>query len=111
MTLILPLKKKLPKSLTQEKNEIGIRIPNNKTALEIIKRSGVPLTATSANLSWGKDPITAKEAIKQIGKKVDLVLDAGKCKYRKGSTVVKIIDGIEIIREGVIGTRKIMDNI
>jgi L-threonylcarbamoyladenylate synthase len=111
LTLILPLKKKLPKSLTQEKNEIGIRIPNNKTALEIIKRSGVPLTATSANLSGGKDPITAKEAIKQIGKKVDLVLDAGKCKYRKGSTVVKIIDGIEIIREGVIGTRKIMDNI
>jgi len=107
LTLILPLKKKLPENLTQGKNEIGIRIPDNKIALELIKKSGVPITATSANLSGGKDPVTAKEAIKQIGNKVDLILDAGKCKYSKGSTIVKIADEIEIIREGVIPKEKI----
>jgi len=107
LTLILPLKKKLPKNLTQGKNEIGIRIPDNKIALELIKKSGVPITATSANLSGGRDPATAKEAIKQIGNKVDLILDAGRCKYNKGSTIVKIVDGIEIIREGVIPKEKI----
>jgi L-threonylcarbamoyladenylate synthase len=102
LTLILPSKENLPKHLNPDEN-VRIRIPDNKIALEIIKKSRVPLTATSANLSGGKDPDTAKEAVKQIGDKVDLVLDAGKCKYRKGSTIVKIVDGkIEIIRKGVI---------
>ena len=77
--------------------------------LELIKKSGVPLTATSANLSGGKDPVNIKEAVKQIGDKVDLILDSGKCKHSKGSTIVEVVDNkIEIIREGVISKRRFL---
>lgn len=108
LTLILPSKNNLPKQLNPD-DKVRIRIPDNGIALEIIKKSRVPMTATSANLSGGKDSITASVAVKQIGDRVDLILDAGRCKYRKGSTIVKIADKkIEIIREGVIPRNKII---
>jgi L-threonylcarbamoyladenylate synthase len=111
LTLILPLKKKIPEVLTKGKKEVGVRIPDNKIALELIKKCGFPLTSTSANLSGEKNPINSKEAIKQIGNKVDLVIDSGKSKYSKSSTVVKVVDGkIEIIREGTISKRKLFWN-
>jgi L-threonylcarbamoyladenylate synthase len=87
LTLILPSKFNFPKRLNPDDN-IRIRVPDNKIALELIKKSGFPLTATSANLSGGKDPISAKESAKQIGDKINLILDSGKCKHSKGSTIV-----------------------
>jgi L-threonylcarbamoyladenylate synthase len=112
ITLILPVKKKFPKILTRGKNKIGIRVPDNKVTLELIKKCGFPLTSTSANVSGGKDSITAKDAIKQIGGKVDLVLDSGRCKYSKQSTVIEITKKeIKILREGVIKKEKILNYI
>lgn len=110
ITFILQMKKSFPKMLTEGKDRIGIRIPDNKVALELVKRCKVPLTATSANISGGKNPITAEEAIKQIGDKVDLILDSGRCKYNKPSTVVEVTDNeIKIVREGVL-TKKSLIN-
>jgi L-threonylcarbamoyladenylate synthase len=108
LTLILPLKKKLPKILTQGKNEVGIRIPDNKFTLEFIRKCGFPLTSTSANISGGLNPTTSAEAIKQIGDHVDLIIDAGRCKYKKPSTIVRIVNNeIEIVREGAISKKKL----
>ena len=110
MTLILPSKTILPNELNQGDEKVRLRIPDNKIALELIKISGVPLTSTSANLSGGKDPITAEDSIDQIGDKVDYILDSGKCKYGQGSTILEIIDEkVEFIREGVI-SKKIINN-
>ncbi len=89
-------------------NKIGVRIPDSKVAMELLKEVKFPLTSTSANLSGGKNPVSAKEAIEQIGDRVDLVLDAGKCRYGKPSTVIDLSSGeIEIMREGVISKEKI----
>lgn len=108
LTLILPSKLNLPKELNPDE-KVRIRIPGSKITLELIKKSKVPLTATSANLSGGKNPVTAKEAIRQIGNKVDLILDAGKCKYSKASTIVEVVnDKIEVVREGFIPAKKLI---
>jgi len=73
------------------------------------KEAKVPITSTSANLSGGENPVTAKEAIRQIGDKVDLVLDAGKCNYGKPSTVVDLSSGkIEVVREGTISKEELL---
>lgn len=109
ITLILQMKKKFPRVLTGGKDMVGVRIPDNNVALELIKTCKVPLTATSANISGGRNPITAREAIKQIGKKVDLVLDAGKCNYREPSTVVDCTKKIRILREGAISKEDVLD--
>lgn len=107
LTIILTSKLQLDDILGG--NKIGVRIPDNKVALELLKEVKFPLTSTSANLSGSKNPETAKEAINQIGEKVDLVLDAGKCKYGKPSTVVDLSSGeIEVVREGIIGKKELL---
>lgn len=107
LTLILPAKLHMDEILGGDK--IGVRIPDNKIALELLKEVNFPLTATSANLSGGKDPVTSEEAVEQIGDKVDLVLDAGKCKYGKPSTVVNLTSGkIEVVREGIISKKELV---
>lgn len=103
LTIVLPMKYKFPKKLTFGSKKVGIRIPDNKVALALIKECKFPITATSANISGREDPITAEDAVKQIGKKVDLILDGGKCKVKKPSTVVETSDNkIKILREGAI---------
>lgn len=101
LTIIL-LSYVLPKELSFTQ-KFSFRIPDNEIALKILNSISFPLTATSANISEGKNPINAEIAIKQIGKYVDLVLDCGKCKYGKPSTVIDLSEGkIILIREGVI---------
>ncbi len=84
-------------------SKVSVRIPDNPVAQALLKEIKFPITATSANLSGGKNPVEAKDVVEQIGDKVDLILDAGKCKYGKPSTVVDATsEEIIIVREGVI---------
>lgn len=108
LTLILPLKAEFPEELTLGKNTIGVRIPNHPVAQKLLKQVNIPITATSANVSGSKESITASDAIKEIGDKVNLVLDAGPCKYGKPSTVVDAVDKVKIVREGVFSKREIL---
>lgn len=103
LTIVLPMKYKFPKELTSGSEKVGIRIPDNRVALELIEEFGYPITATSANISGNKDPVTGDDAMKQIGDKVDLILDVGKCKLNKPSTVIDVVNNkICVIRKGVI---------
>ena len=89
-------------------DRISIRIPDHTVAKALLEKTKFPITATSANLSGGKDPVEIKDVLEQLGDKIDLVLDAGKCKYGKPSTVVDATtDEIKIIREGVIDKKKL----
>jgi len=100
VTVVLFKKKNIPEILTGGSEKIGVRIPDNKIALEIINRFG-PITSTSANIHKGKNPADIETAKTQLGERVQLYIDDGKCKYSKPSTVVDVSDGkIKILREG-----------
>jgi len=102
LTIILPMKRNFPKELTGS-NKVGIRIPDNRISQGLIKLCRFPITATSANISGNSDSVTAEDALNQVGDEVDLILDGGKCRLKKPSTVVEIIDDeIRVIREGAI---------
>lgn len=85
----------------------AVRVPDNLIARKLARLAGKPLIATSANVS-GKTTLYGSQAvIKEFaGKKdrPDLILDAGRLKKIKTSTVVRLGDGgeIEILREGAI---------
>jgi len=84
-------------------NSIGIRCPDNPVAallLQSAKKS--PVVAPSANIT-GQPPATnADHVLAQLAGKIDLLLDAGPCKYKKSSTVVKIgKKGLQILRPGI----------
>jgi len=108
LTLILPKKFEFPSQLTCGLPKVGVRIPDHDFILEVIEKFGKPITSTSANISGEKNPMTVEEAIVQIGREVDLILDGGKCKYGIPSTIVEIEEGkVRILREGPIKREEI----
>lgn len=96
---------------------IGIRMPNNLIALELLKKFSEPITTTSANpsahLSGGRDSYSAQDVIKQFCKKKyqpDLIIDAGVLPKRKPSTMISIKDEkIRLIRKGPIKYKVILN--
>lgn len=91
-----------------ENNTIGIRMPNGRVALEIVKTSGVSLACPSANLSGRPSPTKAEEVIKDLGEKIDLILDGGETKIGVESTVLNLTSSPPtILREGVLKREEI----
>ena len=105
LTIILKKKPIIPDIVA--KDYIGIRIPDEDIIREL---SVVPLTTTSANISGKESPTSIDEIDEEVLEKVDYVVDIGKCKHSKPSTIIKIEDDKIIpIREGVIPISEIIE--
>ncbi len=110
LTIITKKDNSIPDIVTSMSQKVGIRIPDNKIALELIRQTGGPIIATSANLHSHPDAVTVDAAIKDYGDKVGAYLDAGACTLGKPSTIVWIMnDDVEIIRQGAITKQQIED--
>ena len=110
LTIITRKTSSVPDIATSMSQKVGIRIPDNKIAVELIRQSGVPIVATSANVHSHPDAVTVDEAVRDFGEKVPTYLDAGKCTIGKPSTIVWIMgDDVEIIRQGAITKKQIED--
>ncbi|MCP4245606.1 MAG: hypothetical protein GY778_01015, partial [bacterium] len=87
---------------------IGVRCPDDQVASALLTEASVPVVAASANPAGAPAPVDAEEAFEQMSGKVDLVLDSGKTRYAKPSTIVRLNGtGYEILREGVLDGRTI----
>ena len=85
-------------------NTITVRMPNHPTALKLIKESGVPIAAPSANRSQTISPTTAKHVGESLGEKVDIILDGGACKVGVESTILDLTrPQAVLLRAGGIG--------
>lgn len=100
-TFILPGNNNLPKEF-KKKTTVGIRVPNNAIALEMVRQLGNPIVSTSIHdedevLEYSTDPELIFEKWQNL---VDLVIDGG---YgdNVGSTIIDL-SGFEpvVIREG-----------
>lgn len=103
LTIILPSRKdKVPSLVRGGGDNIGVRMPDNQTALEIIKGVGVPILGPSANFHGESTPYEYKDIDKDLIKLVDYVVN-GKCSIKKPSTVVDCTKKPwEILRKGTI---------
>lgn len=101
-TFILPASGNVPKLLNNNKKSVGIRIPDNAIARELVKRLGNPILSTSIHdeddvLEYSTDPELIHEKYEEL---VDLVIDGGYGGV-EASTVISCLDGtMEVIREG-----------
>jgi L-threonylcarbamoyladenylate synthase len=103
LTMVLEASAHLSESLLGGGNRIGIRIPGNQICLELLKRCGVPITSTSANISGQRNPISAMEVFENFGDHLDLIIDGGVAPSRVPSTVIGFEDDeVTLIREGAI---------
>ena len=83
-------------------NSIGIRCPDNVIAAMLLQQASNPVVAPSANAAGQPPAVDAEKVLAQLSGQIELLLDAGPCKYKKSSTVVKIGKaGLEVLRSGV----------
>src|SRR3989338_106182 len=88
--------------------KIGFRMPDNKVAFLLIKKAGIPVVAPSANISGNKPPTSAKEVLRALNGKIDIVIDGGKTKIGIESTVVDMTgQRPRVLREGAISKAEI----
>ena len=101
LTLVLPKKKIVPEIVTAGNPTIAVRMPDHKVALDLIKLSGVPIAAPSANRFGQLSPTDAQHVVKQLKNKVDIILNGGHCTVGVESTILEITDDkIYMLRYG-----------
>ncbi|HOA73212.1 MAG TPA: L-threonylcarbamoyladenylate synthase [Phycisphaerae bacterium] len=87
---------------------IGVRCPDDHVASDLLTQTSLPVVAASANLAGNPAPVTAEEALADLDGRVDLVLDAGRSRYAKASTIVQVdAKGYRVLREGILDERTI----
>jgi len=100
-TFVLEASRVVPDLLTTKQKTVGIRIPDNPIALQIVRELGHPLVTTSANIS-GEDIFSDPADIQQkLGKLLDLVVDGGSLSGDPSTVISLVNDQVEVIRAGV----------
>ncbi len=91
-----------------EGGTIGIRCIDDEIGAALIERVQQPVLAPSANPAGERPAVEGWEAARYFEGKIEMILDAGKCREGINSTVVKISgDNIDILRSGAVGDEEI----
>jgi L-threonylcarbamoyladenylate synthase len=102
VTLVLLASKRVPHYLRTPENTIALRIPNHPVPMALINSLGTAIIGTSANLSGKPNPLTASEVAAQIGPRVDLIIDGGRCSGTE-STIIDVTRPVPmLLRQGAI---------
>jgi tRNA threonylcarbamoyl adenosine modification protein (Sua5/YciO/YrdC/YwlC family) len=99
-TFILEASKLVPKIILPKRQTTGIRVPDNRICLAIVRELGQPIISTSVKTENGEilsDPLLIRES---FGRHVDLIIDGGTLFTEQSSVVSLVDDVIEIIRVG-----------
>jgi L-threonylcarbamoyladenylate synthase len=109
LTIILPKSSIVPDIVTSGLPTVGIRMPDNEIALDLIRTSKCPIAAPSANKFGNLSPVSASHVKKQLPG-VDIILDGGRTKIGIESTIVSIAGNTcTLLRPGKITLEDIND--
>jgi len=101
LTLIMKKSSAIPMNVTSGLETVAIRMPGHPAALELIRVSGSPVAAPSANPSGRPSPTKAEHVLKDLDGKIPYILDGGDCSVGLESTVLDISGDIpRILRPG-----------
>lgn len=93
----------IPNVVTANLDTVGIRMPSNKIAKELIEKAGVPIAAPSANVSGKPSGTKVEDIIEELQEKVAYILDGGFTDIGLESTVVRVEENkVNILRPGKI---------
>jgi len=108
LTIVLHKSKSVPDIITAGGITVAVRIPAHSIPVALAQGLGAPIVGTSANLSGKPSSLTAGEVYSQLGDKVDLVIDGGRCPGGKESTIVDVTgEKPVVLREGAISREEL----
>ena len=90
LTLVLPRRPALPSLVSAGLDTVAVRMPNHPIALALIRASGVPIAAPSANRFGHVSPTTAQHVLDDLDERIDAVLDGGPTIVGVESTVLDL---------------------
>ncbi len=100
--------------LESEFHTLGIRIPDHKLILDIIKKLNKPITATSANQSRHKTPYQISDILDTISNSkkqlIDLIIDAGTLPKNDPSTIIDTTLSTPLVLRGLKKAKQIIQS-
>ena len=90
LTIVLPARSCVPKRTTGGLSTVAVRCPDSDVTREIIRLSGVPLAAPSANISGKPSTTTADHVRHDHDGRIDAIVDGGSCRVGVESTIVDL---------------------
>ena len=103
LTVVFRASEKLPEILLGHSRSIGVRYPDFKWLRALVRHTGFPVTATSANFSREAETRDPKCVREDFSGKIDLIVDGGLTPGIQSSTVIDISSGfVKILREGAL---------
>ncbi len=111
LTLIVRAASRLPLKVTANTGNVALRVPAARIPVAVVRAAGVPLTATSANISGAAECTTADGVRQQLGDFIPVIVDGGPSPRSVPSTIVDLTDpsGMRVLREGAIPGQEISD--
>ena len=92
LTMVLPARDIVPKATTAGLSTVAVRCPDNAVTREIIRLSGVPIAAPSANISGKPSTTPAQHVLHDHNGKIEAIVDGGPCRVGVESTIVDLTD-------------------
>ncbi len=108
LTMVLPRASVVPDIVTSGLDTVAVRVPSHPVMRGTVKALGHPIAAPSANRFGRISPTSASAVMKELGGKIELILDAGACSEGLESTIVRpVLDekgkpAVELLREGPV---------
>ncbi len=108
LTLILPKSDRIPDRVTAGLPNVALRIPSHPVALALIRTTGLPLAAPSANTSGRPSPTTAAHVHEDLGDRIAAILNGGPVAIGVESTVLDLTTPIPtLLRPGGVSLEQL----
>ncbi len=103
LTMILPKSSAVPKEVTAGLDTVAVRLPSHPIATALIRETGIPIAAPSANLSGKPSPTAARYVAEDMDGRADVIIDGGNAFFGIESTVVDLSVPVpQVLRPGAV---------
>lgn len=110
LTVVLKRRSEIARAVSAGLDTVAVRMPDNRIAIELIRKAGTPVAAPSANRSGSPSPTSAAHVLSDLDGQIDLILDGGMTRIGIESTVIDITgERPVILRPGWITREQIAD--
>ena len=110
LTIVLKARETIPPIVLAGGDTVGLRCPDHRMTLKLLKLTGLPFAAPSANPSGEESPKSAEKVLEYFGGRIDAVVDGGECGIGRESTLISLAQTpYRILRRGALAEDEIAD--